>query len=753
MKTKCPKCKGIGSVVVDYKECDACGGTGYEDDAFDVGNHFKGVNSKARAKFDLGAEQDIPCEVCNGKGQVEVFEDCPHCNGTGEINVCRDCGKLIDEKYDVCPECEKKRKAEKMKHDEYVARQNQVRDVYVLDSLCQMSDMDKDKLYKGRITRIERYGAFVTLNNNVWGLMRGDVSEYNVGDDIIVFITAIKSRERKIDLAPAYVGKYNLKKLTKSIPRTLIGNLEQKMGKLVRIDGEVQQVQQTSGPTIFTINDESGVTWVAAFDKAGERAYPGIDVGDAVQVIGDVNEHGGKTQIESHSIDKLSQQQTAKLHALIDDALNKRAEPKDVDFLVKSDVLNRLKPKMREAARKIRRAILDGRTILLRHHNDADGICAGVAMEKALIPLIEYANPSNDAQYYYFKRSPSKAPFYELEDVVKDLSFALEDQERHGQKLPLIVLLDNGSTEEDITALMQAKIYDIEVVVIDHHSPGELLSVEEKNGEIVGATVAVDEYVDTHVNPYLVGGDSQLTAGALASEVAHMINPAVKDLIMHLPAVAALGDHAESGEVYQYLELASKKGFSKEHLAKIAECVDFEAYFLRFMNGRGIMDTILAVDNLDKHEKMIDALYKEYQKRVDTQLKAALPNIKRTQLDNGIHFNLIDVEKYAHKFTFPAPGKTCGFVHDKIVKELGEDKPIVTLGHGPDFGVFRATDAVNEEFGFNVNDIVSVMTQKVPQAGIDGGGHECAGSIKYIEGLGDDVLKNIVFEIQSLTKK
>ena len=373
-----------------------------------------------------------------------------------------------------------------------------------------------------------------------------------------------------------------------------------------------------------------------------------------------------------------------------------------------------------------------------------------MAMEKAIVPLIEKINPSNDAQYYYFKRSPSKAPFYELEDVVKDLSFALEDQERHGQKLPLIVLLDNGSTEEDITALMQAKIYDIEVVVIDHHSPGELLTVDERDGEIVGATVAVDEYVDTHVNPYLVGGDSQLTAGALASEVAHIINPDVENLISHLPAVAALGDHAECGEVYQYLELAGRKGFDKEHLAKIAECVDFEAYFLRFMNGRGIMDTILAVDNLDKHEKMIEALYSEYQKRVDTQLRAALPNIKRTQLDNGIYFNIIDVEKYAHKFTFPAPGKTCGFVHDKIVKELGGDKPIVTLGHGPDFGVFRATDAVNEKFGFNVNDIVSAMTQKVPQAGIDGGGHECAGSIKYIEGLGSEVLSEIVDEIQSL---
>ncbi len=753
MKTKCPKCNGLGSVVVDYKECESCGGTGYEEDAFDVGNHFKGVNSKARAKFDLGSDQDVPCEVCNGKGQVEVFDDCPHCKGTGQINVCRDCGKLIDEKFDICPDCEEKRKVEKMKHDEYVARENQVRKVYVLDSLCQMSDIDKDKLYRGKITRKEHYGAFVSLNKNVWGLMRGDVSEYHVGDEIVVFITSIKSREGKIDLAPAYVDKYKLIRLTKSIPRTLIVNLEEKMGKVVRIDGEVQQVQQTSGPTIFTINDESGVTWVAAFDKAGERSYPEIDIGDAIQVIGEVNEHGGKTQIESSSMIKLSPEQTAKLHSLIDDALNKRAEPSHVDFLVKSDVLNRLKPKMREAARKIRRAILDGRTILLRHHNDADGICAGVAMEKALIPLIEKVNPSNDAQYYYFKRSPSKAPFYELEDVVKDLSFALEDQERHGQKLPLIVLLDNGSTEEDIVALMQAKIYDIEVVVIDHHYPGELLTVDERDGEIYGATVAVDEYVDTHVNPYLVGGDSQLTAGALATEVAHLINPSVKDLIIHLPAVAALGDHAECGEVYQYLELAAEKGFEKDHLAQIAECVDFEAYFLRFMNGRGIMDTILGVDNIDKHDKMIDALYKEYLKRVDTQLKAVLPNIQKTQFENGIYFNMIDVEKYAHKFTFPAPGKTCGFVHDRLIKELGINKPVVTLGHGPDFGVFRATDAVNEEYGFNVNDIVSVLAKKVPSAGIDGGGHECAGSVKYIEGLGEEVLSQVISEIKSMSKK
>ena len=161
LKKKCPKCRGTGSVVVDYKDCNSCGGTGYQE-SFDVGNHFKGVNSNAKAKFDLGANQDVPCEVCHGKGQIEVFEECPQCHGSGQINVCNDCGKAIDEKYDLCRDCHMKRKEDRMKRDKIRERENEVKDVYVLDALCQMRDMDKNRLYKGRLTRVEKYGAFVT---------------------------------------------------------------------------------------------------------------------------------------------------------------------------------------------------------------------------------------------------------------------------------------------------------------------------------------------------------------------------------------------------------------------------------------------------------------------------------------------------------------------------------------------------------------------------------------------------------------
>ncbi len=397
---------------------------------------------------------------------------------------------------------------------------------------------------------------------------------------------------------------------------------------------------------------------------------------------------------------------------------------------------------MHNAAKAIRRAILDGRSILVRHHADADGICAGVAIEKAVVPLLKEANNNSDAEWHYFKRAPSKAPFYEIEDVVKDLSFALEDVERHGQKLPLIVLLDNGSTEEDMLALMKVKIYDIEVVVVDHHFPGE----------VVNKTVAVDEYVDVHVNPYLVGGDSQITAGALAVEVANMINPEVTEKLMHLPGIAAVGDHATSIEANKYIQIAADKGYTRDELDKVASCVDFEAFYLRFMNGRGIIDTILGLGNKDKHAKLIDALYNESMKRVQTQLRAALPNLKTQKLPNGVIFNVLDVEKYAHKFTFPAPGKTCGFVHDNIVQKYGEETPIITLAYGPDFSVIRATDAVNEMFGFNLNEIVSKLAIEIPEAGIDGGGHECAGSLKFVEGLSKKVLESFAREVADLGK-
>ena len=723
MIQSCSECKGKGYRVKSYKICSACHGTGYRSTE-DIKDHFKGVSNSARQRFDLEESHEVPCEVCRGKGEVEVREQCPACGGRGEVNICPSCGKKLEGKEEYCPDCQEKEK------------------VYVLHPACTMDDLEVGSIYRGKITRIERYGVFVSLNSHVWGLMRGLFPDYKVGDEIFVRVSHVKPHKGEVDMLPASIkGPYEVIKLKKDLPRTRIDDIDTRsLGKTVRIVGEVIQIQQTSGPTIFTISDETGTTWAAAFDEPGIRVYPHIQIGHIVEVIGEVNQHTGKIQIESESIERLIGKEAAEARRLIDEAIDRRAEPERKDLLIESETLEKLRPKMVEAAKAIRRAIYDGRSILVRHHADADGICAGVAIEKAVLPLLRDLNPSTDAEWHYFKRAPSKAPFYELEDVVKDLSYALEDLERHGQKLPLLVLLDNGSTEEDILALMKAKIYDIEIVVVDHHYPGEVLD----------GRVDVDEYVDTHVNPYLVGGDSQITAGALSVEIAKMINPEIAERILHLPGIAAVGDHARSEEAESYIELAAERGYDREDLERIAACIDFEAFYLRFMNGRGIIDTILGLGSLDKHKKLVDALYREYERKVDTQLRAAIPNLKSTELPNGILLNVLDVEKYSHRFTFPAPGKTCGFVHDYMVQKHGEERPIITLAYGPDFGVIRATDAVNEKFGFNLNEIVCELAEEIPEAVIDGGGHECAGSLKYVEGLSKKVLGAFAEKIAAL---
>ena len=176
-------------------------------------------------------------------------------------------------------------------------------------------------------------------------------------------------------------------------------------------------------------------------------------------------------QIEADAVAALTGDEETTVRLRIEKALEARAEPENIKPLVKSDVLDSLMPEMRKVAKIIRKAVFTAQPIILRHHADADGICSAVAIEQAVVSLIRESGGDFDADYYLFKRAPSKAPFYEIEDITRDLDFALKDHARFGQKLPLVILTDNGSTEEDEPSYKIASVYDIPFVVIDHHHP------------------------------------------------------------------------------------------------------------------------------------------------------------------------------------------------------------------------------------------------------------------------------------------
>ncbi len=695
----CENCQGLGYLVVGDVPCPNCSGSGKTESISLGGASDKDMKS-------LIENGSTKCSVCQGSGKMPVKESCQACKGLGREYLCLVCKTKLNSKKELCERCAKKSL------------------VHVLDPACDVRDIVVGEIYQGKVSGLANFGAFVDLSESVRGLAHNKYlkTRPETGDTIFVTVRNILPNGN-IELEPAELKEYNIVEVEKELPLSKAADLQSQVGKTIMIKGEVIQVKQTGGPTIFTVADDSGLVFSAAFERAGVRAYADIDSEMMVRVIGEVTLRNNQVQIEIKSMKRLWGGDASQVKDLIEQAIDRRAEPSETQFLVKSDIMTRLRPAMKAVAKEIRRAVLKSRPIVVRHHADADGITAAVAIEMAILPLIaEVSGP--DAEYHNYRRAPSKAPFYELEDVTKDLTYALEDQTRHGQKMPLIVLMDNGSTEEDVPAMRQAQVYGLEMLVVDHHHPHKI----------------VDQYLIAHVNPAHAGGDFGVTTGMLATEIARMIYPEVENKIKHFPAVSAVGDRSEAPEAESYIKLVEDK-YRREDLKKVALALDYEAFWQRFNDGRGLINDILCLGRLDRHQKIVELLCEQANAAIDEQLRASMGNVKSTTLPNGIIMNVLDVENFAHKFTFPPPGKTSGEVHDRLCQKYA-GKPVVTIGYGPDFAVLRSR-AVK----MNIPQMVKELMEEIPNGGVSGGGHLVVGSIKFVGGMRKDVLAKLAEKI------
>ncbi len=695
----CEKCQGLGYLVVGDMPCPNCGGSG-KTESISLG---EASDKDMKALIESGSAK---CSVCQGSGKMPVKESCQACVGLGREYLCLVCKTKLNDKKELCERCAKKPL------------------VHVLDPACDVRDIVVGEIYQGKVSGLANFGAFVDLTESVRGLAHNKYLKTRPESSDTIFVTVRNILPNgNIELEPAELKEYNLVAVEKDLPLSKAADLQSQVGKTIMIKGEVIQVKQTGGPTIFTVADDSGLVFCAAFERAGVRAYADIDSEMMVRVLGEVTLRNNQVQIEIKSMKRLWGGDASTVKDLIEQAIDRRAEPFETEFLVKSDIMIRLRPAMKAVAKEIRRAVLKSRPIVVRHHADADGITAAVAIEMAILPLIaEVSGP--DAEYHNYRRAPSKAPFYELEDVTKDLTYALEDQTRHGQKMPLIVLMDNGSTEEDVPAMRQAQVYGLEMLVVDHHHPHKI----------------VDQYLIAHVNPAHAGGDFGLTTGMLATEIARMIYPEVENKIRHFPAVSAVGDRSEAPEAESYIKLVEDK-YRREDLKKVALALDYEAFWQRFNDGRGLINDILCLGRLDRHQKIVELLCEQANAAIDEQLRASMGNVKSTTLPNGIVMNVLDVENFAHKFTFPPPGKTSGEVHDRLCQKYA-GKPVVTIGYGPDFAVLRSR-AVK----MNIPQMVKELMEEIPNGGVSGGGHLVVGSIKFVGGMRKDVLAKLAEKI------
>jgi RecJ-like exonuclease len=595
--------------------------------------------------------------------------------------------------------------------------------VYDLAPNCTLDDVDVGDRYHAEVNGVVDYGVFVDVSDNVSGLIHESNldSDYQVGDRLIVELESVRENG-DVAFAPADPVDYRTEIVEHEPEITPVDDLA--IGDSVTVEGSVVQIKQTGGPTVFRVADETGIVACAAFEEAGVRAYPDVELEDVVRVTGFVEEHDGARQLEVDGLRRLDGDAAAAARERLDEALEARAEPHEVEPLVEWPAFEKLRSDLREVAHLLRRTVLEGRPIRVRHHADGDGMCASLPVQLALENFIVEANEDPDAPRHLFKRLPSKAPFYEMEDVTRDLNFALEGQARHGQKLPFLLMLDNGSTEEDVPAYENLAHYDVPIAVVDHHHPDP---------------EAVDHLLDAHVNPYLHDEDYRITTGMMCVELARMIDPDVTEELEHVPAVAGLSDRSKAETMSDYVDLAAEAGYDREDLLDIGEALDYAAHWLRYSTGGGLVNDVLNVDadGADRHEELVEFLSTRAERDVGRQLDAVEPHVERERLDSGALLYRVDLDEWAHRFTYPAPGKTTGKLHDRMVQETGE--PVITIGYGPDFAVLRS-DGVR----LDIPQMVAELNEEVTGGGVSGGGHLVVGSIKFVKGMREPVIDSLV---------
>ena len=493
--------------------------------------------------------------------------------------------------------------------------------------------------------------------------------------------------------------------------------------KRISITGRINRIIQTGGPTVFVFNDGTGNLSLKGFIAPGERAHPEIEEGNCVSAIVEIGEFQGEMEGSIIKIKKLGKEETDLFVKSLEKMEKDRARVEPPEFLVKTPILDKLRDRFVEAATEIRLAVIQDRPIIVRHHNDADGYSSGFALERAIIPLIEKQHGSLKAPWEFFLRAPCQAPYYEIDDSIRDMANSLRNVAKFSNKMPLIIIADNGSSPQDLMAIKQGKIHGADFIVVDHHGFDE--------------DVISDE-VKVHINPFLVEeSGAEISAGMLCTELARFINPKVGN-VKQIAAMSGFADRIDlaAPEIMErYLKIAEDEGYTKDLLSDISLVIDYVSAKVRFMEVREYIEVLFG-EPREKQKELV-SLMAPHIRELDRK-GLAIGKASAVQEEIGeVTLQSIEIDQAFPGFGFfPKPGRAVGLIHDDYQKET-ETNSLITAGIMGTAITLRATDEAN----FSVHDLLEYLNEKLPNAFVNGGGHKNAGSINFIPARKEEVVQ------------
>ncbi|MBN1175505.1 hypothetical protein JXA48_02580 [Candidatus Woesearchaeota archaeon] len=480
------------------------------------------------------------------------------------------------------------------------------------------------------------------------------------------------------------------------------------------------------GLNIFTIDDGEQDFKLVKFIP-GSIAHPEINKGSVALFSFKRQHYEGDLQGKLEDIRQISSDQETKFKAGLNIRKLSQFKPVNTKLLFDTPAFNAMKEKLQHVATLIRQAVIEHRPIVISHHNDIDGFTSGLILEDAIEPLIKKHYPLVKFMANFLTRYPSRTPYYDIIDATKDISIFLQNMDRADTKPPLVLLVDNGSSTQDIVAINKVKLFGADVAVIDHHEPGPL----DEHGKSAVCNVTVG-----HVNPHLVGVKENISASLLSYELANLINE-FKEPNKHPALLGGVSDRCDGPEVNQ---LISQLNTTRDYYEELCLVGDYEIYQTKMNLPTSALLSFLRGDKLDELRNLYIPLLEEDR----AQIKGLVKHYSTSKQLGNFKVQFLDGEKTTLRGDFYQLRAMAINLHDSAVEI---EKNLITCVYSDAFVVFRAQQ---ENEVFDVNKLIPYLQEKLPHARLTGGGHAVAGSVKALPIAMPEVLKLIEEYISNL---
>jgi archaea-specific RecJ-like exonuclease len=323
----------------------------------------------------------------------------------------------------------------------------------------------------------------------------------------------------------------------------------------------------------------------------------------------------------------------------------------DYEPLIKDECSLAMVGPTKKAAQIIEDAAKAQRKILMRFHDDCDGVCSGLLTESAL------------------KKLGAKPLMKQGDSAVYSEGDAEYDAERlEGEEKPLLILADHGANSESLKGVARASTF-AEVLIIDHHPYHD-------------ETVKSASY---YLGPFEYGGGSQHCAALLCHAVAQ-----------------ALAGEAE--DEYAFYALDSDHSTLSKKKWKEAAVIDYLAITLERPKTRDYLEVI-------RNPTTVQAYYL----RANNAVKAALERARsraRTVHAKGFDAYFVDVG-FLEKGGYPSKGKVVNAFQDEHEEEdcvsiaFGDTTALFRVSKGAHQKGFKANELIEKVKARHAHDVFS----------------------------------------------